>query len=159
MFGFFKNNKPEIQKQINQAILEEKRRLESIKEDISSKLSNNEEVDKILYSVNLMLLNPSSTVYKKENMIVKNASSREMFQTLNKISPDAEYNVENDTATGTVKGYRIFMMRHQGFRYHYISISATIKNINSYIEDCFDEYKSSVEMTEVPEFIKKAIGS
>lgn len=159
MFRFFKNNKSEIQKQINRAIFEEKRRLKSIKEDISSKLSNNEEIDKIQYSVNLMLPNPSSTLYKKENIIVENASSREMFQTLNKISPDAESNVENDTATGTVKGYGIFIMRHQGFRYNYISISATIKNINSYIEDCFDEYKSSVEMTEVPEFIKKAIGS
>jgi len=41
MFGFLKNNQPEIQKQINQAILEEKKRLKSIKEDISSKLSNN----------------------------------------------------------------------------------------------------------------------
>ena len=33
MFGFFKNNKPEIQKQINRTIVVEKKRLEQIKED------------------------------------------------------------------------------------------------------------------------------
>lgn len=158
MFGFFKNNKPEIQKQINQAILEEKKRLKSIKEDISSKLSNNEEVDKIQYSLNLMLHSSSSTIYKKENLIVEKASSREMFQTLNKICPDAEYNVDNDIVKGTVKGHSVFMMRHKGLRNHYISISASKTNIDSYIEDCIKEYKSSINITEVPEFIKNAIG-
>jgi hypothetical protein len=85
MFGFFKDNKPEIQKQIKQAILEEERRLKSIKEDINIKLSNNEAIDIIQYGINLMLHGSFDTIYKKENMIVEKASSREMFQALNKI--------------------------------------------------------------------------
>ena len=104
-----------------------------------------------------MMPSSSDAIYKKENMIVERASSREMFQTLNKICPDAEYNVDNNTAVGTVKGHSIFMMRHKGLRNHYVSISATKTDVNSHIDDCIDEYKSSVEMTKVPEFIKKAI--
>jgi len=53
---------------INQAILEEKKRLKSIKEDISSKLSNNKEIDRIQYNVHLLLNNSSSNLYKKENI-------------------------------------------------------------------------------------------
>ena len=138
--------------------MEEKRRLESIKEDITIKLSDNVEVEKIQYGISLMMPSFSWILYKKENIIVKKASSREMFQTLNKICPDAKYDVDNDTATGTVKGYNIFIMRHKGLRNHYVSISATKTDINNYIEDCINEYQSSVEMTKVPEFIKKAIG-
>lgn len=159
MFGFLKNYKPEIQKQIDKAILEEKRRLESIKEDINIKLSQNEEVDESEYSIRLMFPSFSDIIYRKENFIVEKASSREMFQALNKICPDAEYNVDKDTATGTVKRHSIFMMRHKGLRGHYVSISATVLDIQKYVKQYIEEYKRQEESEKVPEFIKNVTGS
>ncbi len=162
MFSFLKNKGPEIQKQIDKAILEEKRRLESIKEDINIRLHNNGEIDVVEYdnSINLLpsaYVDDSGNIYKKEDFIVSKASSREMFQTLNKICSDAEYDVKNDSVSGTVKGYFIFMMRQKGIRGYYVSISATVISRYSYIQQCINEYKSLGKKQDIPEFIKKMI--
>lgn len=158
MFGLFKDNKPEIQKQIKKAIIEEKKYLESIKKDISIKLSKGEDIDLNEYNVNLMIKNYSNCIYKKENLTIDNVSSREMFQALNKICPDAEYNVDDDTVTGTVKGHTIFMMRHKFLRNYYISVSATILDIHEHIQQYINEYKRQEESEKIPEFIKNIIG-
>ena len=155
--SLLQNNKPMIQRQIDKAIQEEKKRLNSIKKDIYNKLSNDQDIDVFQYNMNLIVHKINDDIYEKEFLIVEKATSREMFQTLNKICEDAKYNIENDSATGTVKGYNVFLMRHKGIGKYYISISATKIDIEKFINESILEYKSFKKKKEIPSFIKKAI--
>lgn len=97
MFGFFKDNKPEILKQIYNAIKEENIRLKYLIEDLKSNLQSNKDFDISNYIFNFRVGFFINKEYKKNFIFVENVSSREMFQALYKISQDAEYNEKNDT--------------------------------------------------------------
>ncbi|HIP12891.1 MAG TPA: hypothetical protein EYG73_09270, partial [Arcobacter sp.] len=124
MFGIFKNNKPEIHKMIKQAIQEEERWFNGVLADVRTKVSNNEEFDVFKYCMDVER-QKSKDSFDQTDKYVDNASSREMFQTLNKICPDATYDVDNDSTSGTVKGMQIFLKRHKIFRHSFVSVSAS----------------------------------
>jgi len=140
MFGIFKDNKPEIHKMIKKAIIEEERWFTGVLADVRSKVNNADfDVYKYCMDVDSQKMKDS---FNNPMLEVYGASSREMFQTLNKISPDAKYNVDNDSASGTVKGMQIFLMRHSKFGPTFVSVNATkyhslelIRVIKKYIED------------------------
>ena len=141
MFGIFKDNKPEIHKMIKKAIQEEEFWFNEVLSDVRRKVSNNKEFDVYKYCIDIDL-QKSKDSFNKPMLEVGGASSREMFQTLNKICPDAEYNVDNDSASGTVKGMHIFLLRHTKFGPTFVSVNATkyhslemISVIKKYITD------------------------
>ncbi len=141
MFGIFKDNKPEIHKLIKKAIQEEERWFNEILVDVRSKVANNKDFDVYKYCMDVDSQKMKDS-FNNPMLEVHGASSREMFQTLNKICPDAKYDVDNDTASGTVKGMQIFLMRHSKFGPTFVSVNATkyhslemIRVIKKYIEN------------------------
>lgn len=158
MFGFLKDNKPEILKQINNAIIEENKRLKFEIEHLVKKLdlgeiSSDMEISQHIF--NIKLDSPIDRVYEKNMKEVENASSREMFQALNKISPDVKYNVDNDSATGTVKGYNIFLMKHKGIGKKFVGISATYNKIDELIQNIIENYNKNNDTKDIPNFINE----
>lgn len=158
MFGFLKDNKPEILKQINNAIIAENNRLNFEIETLINKLESGEissDMEISQYIFNIKLNSPIDRAYEKVMKEVENASSREMFQALNKISPDAKYNVDNDSASGTVKGYNIFLMRHKGFGKKFVGISATYNKIDELIQNIIDKFNKDKDTSDIPSFINE----
>lgn len=154
MFGFFKDNKPEILKHINLAILEENKRLKYGVDKLIEKLNDGiNEFELSQYIFNLKMDSPLDRPYEKKSLFVENASSREMFQALNNISSDAKYNVDKDYASGTVKGYNIFLMRHKGFGQTQVGISATYNKIDELYQNVIDSYSANKDSREIPSFI------
>lgn len=114
IFGLFKDNKPKIIENIYEAIKEEEKFLQSVEEDIKKNIDKfSTETDIIEYGITLNIQSLSNNLYKKNSFYIEGVSSREMFQALNSISPDAKYNPENDYASGTVNGYRILMSKYK----------------------------------------------
>jgi len=158
MFGFLKDNKPEILKQINNAIIEENKRLSFEIEHLINKLNSGEifsDMEISQYIINIELNSPIDGSYEKEMKEVENASSREMFQALNKISPDAKYNVDNDSASGTVKGYNIFLMRHKGFGKEIVVVSASYNKTYELIQNIIAKHNKNKDTSDIPSFINE----
>lgn len=145
MFGLFKDNKPEIIKKIYEAIKEEEKLLHSIDDDIKRNIDNfATELEPIGYALNVYTIGLSDNIYKKQDIYVEGASSREMFQALNSISPDAKYYPEKDFASGTVNGYRISMSKYKIFGKSNVGLDAKkydLTSINEFVENCINKYK------------------
>lgn len=145
MFGLFKNNKPKIIEKIYEAIKEEEKFLQSVEKDIKSNIDKfATEMDIINYATTINISGLSNNFYEKSNLYIEGASSREMFQALNSISPDAKYDVENDYASGTVNGYRILMSKYKVLGKSQVGLEAKkydLMSINNFIKDCINKYK------------------
>ncbi len=145
MFGLFKNNKPKIIEKIYEAIKEEEKFLQSVEKDIKSNIDKfATEMDIINYATTINISGLSNNFYEKSNLYIEGASSREMFQVLNSISPDAKYDVENDYASGTVNGYRILMSKYKVLGKSQVGLEAKkydLMSINNFIKDCINKYK------------------
>lgn len=145
MFGLFKNNKPKIIEKIYEAIKEEEKFLQSVEKDIKSNIDKfATEMDIINYATTINISGLSNNFYEKSNLYIEGASSREMFQALNSISPDAKYDVENDYASGTVNGYRILMSKYKVLGKSQVGLEAkkyNLMSINNFIKDCINKYK------------------
>ncbi len=145
MFGLFKNNKPKIIEKIYEAIKEEEKFLQSVEKDIKSNIDKfATEMDIINYATTINISGLSNNFYEKSNLYIEGASSKEMFQALNSISPDAKYDVENDYASGTVNGYRILMSKYKVLGKSQVGLEAKkydLMSINNFIKDCINKYK------------------
>lgn len=145
MFGLFKNNKPKIIEKIYEAIKEEEKFLQSVEKDIKSNINKfATEMDIIKYGTTVDINGLSNDFYEKSNLYVEGASSREMFQALNSISPDAKYDVENDYASGTVNGYRVLMSKYKVLGKSCVGLEAkkyfATDNI-AFVKSCIEKYK------------------
>ncbi len=101
-------------------------------------------MDIINYATTINISGLSNNFYEKSNLYIEGASSKEMFQALNSISPDAKYDVENDYASGTVNGYRILMSKYKVLGKSQVGLEAKkydLMSINNFIKDCINKYK------------------
>jgi hypothetical protein len=145
MFGFLKDNKPEIKEKIYEAIKEEEKFIQSVGKDIKNNLDtfvSNTDIASYVIEVECRL---SNNFYEKKEIFVENASSREMFQALNSISSDAQYDEKNDYASGTVNGYTILMNKSKVLGKSLVSLQAKlhigpIEN-SAFVRRCVDKYK------------------
>ncbi len=130
---------------IYEAIKEEEKFLQSVEKDIKSNIDKfATEMDIINYATTINISGLSNNFYEKSNLYIEGASSREMFQVLNSISPDAKYDVENDYASGTVNGYRILMSKYKVLGKSQVGLEAKkydLMSINNFIKDCINKYK------------------
>lgn len=112
MFGIFTDNKPSIIKAIVLAIAEAEENFEEVKKAVLKIIQDNKNAVCILAPTgSRMLVNSKAHELPKNLGVQVKGSSREMFQALNKISINANYDAKSDAASGDVENFKISMMR------------------------------------------------
>ncbi len=145
-----KDNKPRILDLVKQAISEEQKILKAMEEDINKRIKLDDNFNPDTYYI-------LHGIYYSLNkyLEIKGGSSREMYQVLNEISYDAEYDSDKDIATCTINGYEIELKRVKDPSGTFISADAKAINRDELIRLLATKLKKEYDEEKIDEKRKK----